>query len=105
MKQQRKDIVRRAYDKMKAGDCATLDDLAKAYNPVNHPDVTSGSETEEGLEFQGLLAFEDPPRPEVAPAIEYCRKNGIGVMMITGDHPATARAILGDNPRRLYRLP
>jgi len=47
MKQQRKDIVRRAYDKMRAGDCATLDDLAKAYNPVNHPDVTSGSETEE----------------------------------------------------------
>ncbi|HRO67573.1 MAG TPA: HAD-IC family P-type ATPase, partial [Pseudobdellovibrionaceae bacterium] len=46
--------------------------------------------------FAGLLAFEDPARPEVRPAIEYCGKNGIKVLMITGDHPQTAAAIAKD---------
>ena len=62
MKQQRKDIVRRAYDKMRAGDCATLDDLAKAYNPVNHPDVTSGSETEE-THYKHFLSLWEAKKP------------------------------------------
>ena len=41
----------------------------------------------------GLLAFEDPPRPEVKEAITYCHNQGIKVLMITGDHPDTALAI------------
>lgn len=45
------------------------------------------------LEFCGLLAFEDPPRPEVASAIEYCNSQGIHVLMMTGDHPLTAMAV------------
>jgi Ca2+-transporting ATPase len=45
------------------------------------------------LEFCGLLAFEDPVRPEVAKAVRYCLGNGIRVLMITGDHPDTATAI------------
>ncbi len=45
------------------------------------------------LEFCGLLAFEDPVRPEVAKAVEYCQRHGIRVLMITGDHPDTAVAI------------
>ncbi len=48
------------------------------------------------LEFCGLLAFEDPARPEVAGAMEYCRRNGIRVLMITGDHPETSAAIAKD---------
>ena len=43
--------------------------------------------------FLGLLGFVDPPRPEVPAAIAECRSAGIRIIMMTGDHPATARAI------------
>ncbi len=45
------------------------------------------------LELLGLVLMWDPPRPEVAEAIRRAREAGIRVLMITGDHPATARAI------------
>ncbi|MBN8718668.1 MAG: cation-transporting P-type ATPase [Sediminibacterium magnilacihabitans] len=41
----------------------------------------------------GLIGFLDPPRPEVPAAIEECKSAGIKVVMITGDHPATAKNI------------
>ena len=50
-------------------------------------------QVEQQLEFVGLLAFEDPPRAEAALALAACRRAGIRVAMVTGDHPATARAI------------
>lgn len=45
------------------------------------------------FEFLGLVALEDPVRPDVPQAIKTCHDAGIRVVMITGDHPATARAI------------
>ncbi|WP_051516038.1 cation-translocating P-type ATPase [Candidatus Blastococcus massiliensis] len=46
-----------------------------------------------GLTFLGLEGMEDPPRPGVAEAVADCRRAGITVVMITGDHPATAASI------------
>ncbi len=45
------------------------------------------------FQFLGLVGFVDPPRPDVAAAIAECRSAGIRIIMLTGDHPATARAI------------
>jgi Ca2+-transporting ATPase len=47
------------------------------------------------LTFLGMEGMTDPPRAGVAAAVEKCRRAGIKVMMITGDHPVTAVAIAG----------
>jgi len=48
---------------------------------------------ERGVTFLGLQGMIDPPRPESIAAVSAVKKAGIGVKMITGDHPATALAI------------
>ena len=57
-------------------------------------DPTSGSENIEGdIVFVGIIGYIDPPRKEVKGAIKTCQEAGIKVIMITGDHPETARTI------------
>ncbi len=53
------------------------------------PDTQTGFD----LEFLGLVGFADPLRENVPPAIRECRSAQVRVVMITGDYPATARAI------------
>jgi Ca2+-transporting ATPase len=51
------------------------------------------AEDEQALRFLGLIGFVDPVRPNVPEALAACRESGIRVVMITGDHPATAVAV------------
>ncbi|KAI1703871.1 e1-E2 ATPase domain-containing protein [Ditylenchus destructor] len=47
----------------------------------------------EGLRFVGLVSMIDPPRAAVPTAVAKCRSAGVKVVMVTGDHPITAKAI------------
>jgi len=55
--------------------------------------AASDNQTDMQLTFLGLILLWDPPRPEVADALAKAQAAGIRVVMITGDHPATAKAI------------
>ncbi len=62
-------------------------EMAPATVDLHHADLTAE------LVFLGLLGMIDPPRAEAVAAVKTCQGAGIGVKMITGDHPATAVAI------------
>ena len=53
-------------------------------------------ETEVEMEFLGLVGMADPVRPEVPDAVAIARRAGIRIVMITGDHPATAMSVARD---------
>jgi Ca2+-transporting ATPase len=57
------------------------------------PPGFSEEEPDSGYQFAGALLFEDPLREGAREAVEICRKSGIRVMMITGDHSETARSV------------
>ncbi len=77
------------------------EELASAgYRVLAFADGTMPSNTQElitsdleKLSFIGLVGMIDPPRPEARQAIAECQQAGVGVAMITGDHPITALAI------------
>ncbi|MFZ1101417.1 MAG: cation-translocating P-type ATPase [Hyphomicrobiaceae bacterium] len=52
-----------------------------------------GTQQDFAFEFLGLVGLADPLRASAAPAVAECRSAGIKVIMITGDYPATAKAI------------
>ncbi|CAG1065722.1 H+-transporting ATPase [uncultured bacterium] len=57
------------------------------------PEKLEAEETETGLTVLGIVGIMDPPRKEAKEAIELCKTAGIKPVMITGDHPITARVI------------
>ncbi|MFF8478441.1 cation-translocating P-type ATPase [Streptomyces sp. NPDC015414] len=50
-------------------------------------------EAETRLTLLGLAGMYDPPRPEVRDAVDACRRAGVRIVMVTGDHPLTAEAV------------
>ena len=61
--------------------------IAFAYKDAN------SDENEDNLIFAGFFGIIDPPRKEVKKSIKECKKAGLKVIMITGDHPSTAFSI------------
>ena len=70
-----------------------LRNLAFAYKELPGGTEEFKEEMEEGFVFVGIMSMIDPPRPEVKDAIAICKKAGIRVVMITGDHKLTATAV------------
>ncbi|MGI6364622.1 MAG: cation-translocating P-type ATPase [Bacillota bacterium] len=66
--------------------------LAVAWRASPAP-YASQAQAESDLVFGGIIALNDPPRPEVPGAVRQCLQAGIRPVMITGDHKATAVAI------------
>ncbi|GFO61545.1 ATPase [Geomonas silvestris] len=70
-----------------AGDALRVLAIARRVGDLGREDA------EHGLTLLGLVGMSDPPRPEAAEAIRTCRTAGIRPVLITGDHPGTARAV------------
>ncbi len=71
--------------------------LGVAFRPLDFsPEERETEALEDDLVFVGMVGMMDPPRPEVKRAVETCRNAGIRPVMITGDHPLTARRIAED---------
>jgi P-type Ca2+ transporter type 2C len=67
--------------------------LAFGYRKISRQQRLQKDGLEQGLVFVGVVGFMDPPRKDVLDAISQCNQAGIKVVMVTGDHPETAKAI------------
>jgi Ca2+-transporting ATPase len=79
----------KAADRMAAQGLRTL---AFAYRDMDEPPSDKADLLRE-LTFLGLIGFIDPPRRDIKGAIATCKNAGIDLVMVTGDHPQTARYI------------
>ncbi|GAA4076817.1 cation-transporting P-type ATPase [Actinomadura miaoliensis] len=86
-----------------AGAAARADELARdgfrvlAVAAATRPSAPGpGEPLERGLRLLGLVAIVDPPRTAAAATIAACRRAGIRPVLITGDHPGTARAVAAE---------
>lgn len=83
--------VHRVNNKMSADGLRVLGIAMRKWDEL--PADMTHERVEEGLTLLGLAGMMDPPREEVKEAVSLCKTAGIIPVMITGDHPITARAI------------
>jgi Ca2+-transporting ATPase len=86
-----KERIKNAVDKMASAGLRVLGFGCRYWTEL--PADLSSDHTEHGLQFLGLAGMFDPPREEVIEAVSHCKTAGIVPVMITGDHPLTARTI------------
>ena len=87
----RRQVASAVADMAKAGQRL----LAFSYHRITPAQKVEKQGLEQNLVLVGVVGFVDPPRREVRDAIRQCQVAGIKVVMITGDHPETARAVAG----------
>ncbi len=87
------DAIRREVDELASQGLRVLA-LARRHAPVEQATLAHG-DVRSGLTFLGLQGMIDPPRREAMEAVSNCRRAGIAVKMITGDHALTAGVIAG----------
>ncbi|MFN3258556.1 MAG: cation-translocating P-type ATPase [Ilumatobacter sp.] len=81
-----------ANDRLAANGRRVLGVAYRAHDAsLSSPELAAEAESE--LVMIGLVGIIDPPRTEVRDAVDVCRQAGIRPVMITGDHPLTAKAI------------
>jgi Ca2+-transporting ATPase len=83
--------VTKISEKMAADGLRVLGMAMKTWNSL--PDDMSPENAETGLTLLGLVGMMDPPREEAKEAVALCKTAGIKPVMITGDHPLTAKTI------------
>ena len=81
----------KVYDKCMEMGAQALRVIAFAYKPFNGDNFQESDEN--NLIFAGLMGLMDPPRKEAIEAVKKCKKAGIKIVMITGDHMATASQV------------
>jgi Ca2+-transporting ATPase len=89
----RRDVIRQQVEAMAQRGLRVLGVACGRWVSATPDHVHPTSQHDLDFEFLGLIGLADPPRPEVAAALGECRQAGIRVIMMTGDHPATALAI------------
>lgn len=67
--------------------------IAIAYRKIEKTDHFRSAEVERDLVFLGLVAMQDPPRPEVHEAVQKAKYAGIRIKMLTGDYGPTAKSV------------
>lgn len=83
--------ILRANERMSADGLRVLGIAMREWQLL--PDDMSHENVEKGLTIIGLVGMMDPPREEAKEAVSLCKAAGIKPVMITGDHPLTARTI------------
>ena len=87
------DAAAREQAAARAGDLARDGFRVLAVAAADRPGLPSATEMECGVRLLGLIGILDPPRASAAATIASCQAAGITPVLITGDHPATARAV------------
>src|SRR6516162_4410464 len=87
------DAAAREQAAARAGDLARDGFRVLAVAAADRPAPPPATEMEAGLRLLGLIGILDPPRASAAATIASCQAAGITPVLITGDHPATARAV------------
>ncbi len=94
------ELRKRAVEEIEALSAEAFRTLGVAYRSSAHDDEMSAESADASLEhdmiYAGVVGIIDPPRAEAALAITEAHRAGIRIIMITGDHPATAARIAAD---------